>query len=75
MPDPIVFDDGVRLTTRIHVRTPRDFHERMKAAAAAEGITPAEFARRAIAHRIALRARAPRAIQAAQPQPENHDAP
>lgn len=51
MRDPIVFDDGVRLTENVSVRVPRDLHERMKAAAAVEGVAPAEFARRAIAER------------------------
>ncbi len=75
MRDPIVFDDGVRLKETIRVRVPPDFRERLRAAAAAEGVLPTEFARRAIAHRIALRARAPRATQAAQPQSENRDEP
>jgi len=53
MRGPIVFDDGVRLTDAIRVRVPADFRERMRAAAEAEGIGPTEFARRAIAERIA----------------------
>jgi len=52
MREPIVFDDGVRLTDAVRVRVPADFRERMRAAAMAEGISPTEFARRAIAERI-----------------------
>lgn len=49
----LVFDDGVRLTETIRVRVPPDLRGRLQAAAAAEGIAPSEFARRAIAERIA----------------------
>lgn len=52
MHDPIVFDDGVRLTDGIRVRVPAEFRERLKAAAEAEGISLTKFARRAIAERI-----------------------
>lgn len=58
MRDPIVFDDGVRLTDGIRVRIPADFRERIQAAAAKEGIALAEFARRAIAERLARQASA-----------------
>lgn len=50
---PLVFDDGVRFTENICVRFPSGSRDVLAAAAAAEGITPTEFARRAIAERIA----------------------
>ncbi|CAA2161155.1 hypothetical protein MBRA_06315 [Methylobacterium brachiatum] len=53
MPDPLVFDDGVRFTQNLRVRVPPGFRERVEAAAAAEGLAGAEFCRRAIAERIA----------------------
>lgn len=52
MPDSTVFDDGVRLTSSVQLRVPPDLRDRMEAAAAAEGLTLAEYARRAIAERM-----------------------
>lgn len=53
MTTPLVFDDGVRFTENIRVRSPPGLREALAAAAQAEGISPTEFARRAIAERIA----------------------
>lgn len=50
---PLVFDDGARFTESFCVRSPRTLRDALVIAADAEGISQAEFARRAIAERIA----------------------
>lgn len=72
MPDSPVLDGGARFPEVLTIRLPEGFLSRMKAAAEREGISHRDFARRAIAERLALRPKEP---QAAQPQPENHDEP
>lgn len=68
MPDPIVFDDGVRFTETIRVRVPAELREQTKTAAEAASLSVPEFCRRAIAERI-LRSTAPGGI----PAPETHE--
>lgn len=65
MRDPIVFDDGVRLTDTLRTRVPPGFRDQIATAAAIEGIAPAEFQRRALAERI-VRVTAPGRLPASE---------
>lgn len=68
MPDSPVLDGGSRFPEVLTVRLPAGFLDRIRAAAAAEGIAPPDFARRAVAERLA-RVTAPGGI----PAPETLD--
>lgn len=52
MSDSPVLDGGIRFPEVLTVRLPAGFLDRIRAAAAAEGIAPPDFARRAIAERL-----------------------
>ncbi|MEN3238946.1 ribbon-helix-helix domain-containing protein [Methylobacterium ajmalii] len=53
MPDSPVLDGGARFPEVLTIRLPEGFLSRMKAAAEREGISHRDFARRAIAERLA----------------------
>ena len=68
MPDSPVLDGGIRFPEVLTVRLPVGFLDRIRDAATAEGIAPPDFARRAIAERLA-RSTAPGGT----PAPETHE--
>ena len=68
MPDSPVLDGGIRFPEVLTVRLPAGFLDRIRDAAAVEGIAPPDFARRAIAERLA-RSTAPGGT----PGPETHE--
>lgn len=53
MPDSLILDGGARFPEVMTVRLPAGFLARMEAAAVREGISRRDFARRAIAERLA----------------------
>lgn len=52
MPHSSILDGGTRFPEVMTVRLPGGFLERIRAAAAKEGIAPTDFARRAVADRL-----------------------